>query len=267
MNISIIKENDGRSEKSWRYVHHEMNEQERREFERMMRDDEALRRETKRIRQINGSLRELMPLTEQTEETLVDGILREWERSTVDSPSRIREKFWAPFMEGIRDMIEEWRWPSYAWPSLATVAATVLLVVGIQAYLAGPLEWMRPEISMGVQYRGGEPEKAPSYSRGDILELHGALRRSVEKYYAGMKGGEHPTSWLGRGRKWRLAAKYQELPDGGTQVQVTLYSSRHGTQVKEWSNYYPVLRSFGNEVDKFGEQMVKDLLANETETK
>ena len=50
----------------------------------MMSSDEALRRETEQIRQINGHLRELMPLTEQTEETLADQILEEWERSTVD---------------------------------------------------------------------------------------------------------------------------------------------------------------------------------------
>ena len=264
--MNDIKENGGRSEKSWRYVHYEMDEQERREFEQLMSADEALRRETDQIRQINSSLRELMPLTEQTEETLADQLLREWESSTNTTSLNTRNKVWASLVEGIRNMLEGWRWQPYALRSLATVAATVLLVVGIRAYLAGPVEWMRPEIELGVQYRGeGEPERTPGYTREDILELHRALRRSVEKYYADMKGTEHPRSWLGWGSKWRLAAKYQELPGGGTQVQVILYSSRHGTSVKEWNNYYPDLRSFGNEVDELGEQIVKELIASESE--
>ena len=260
-----LKEKDGRSEKSWRYVHHEMGEQERREFERMMSTDEVLRRDVEHLRQINNNLRELMPLTEQTEETLADQILREWERSTVPSPSNIRAKVWTPFVEGVRTMFDVWRWCPYALRSLAVVAVTILLVVGIQAYLAGPLEWMRPEISLGVQYRGGEPEKAPGDRREDILKLHRVLRRSVEKKIADQEGMEPTRSWLWRERKWRLAAKYQELPGGGTQVQVTLYSSRHGIPLREWNNDYPDLRSFESRVDELGEQIVKELIASERE--
>ena len=264
--MNDIKENGGRSEKSWRYVHREMDERERREFERLMSTDKELRQETDKIRQINSSLRELMPLTEQTEETLADQLLREWESSTNKTSSNTRNKVWASLMEGIRNMLEGWRWQPHVLRSLAAVAATVLLVVGIQAYLAGPLEWMRPEIDFGVQYRGeGEPPRTPGYTREDVLKLHGALRRSVEKYYAGMKGTEHPRSWLRWGSKWRLTAKYQELPGGGTQVQVTLYSSQPRTLVKEWSNYYPDLRSFGYEVDELGDQIVKELVASESE--
>ena len=187
-----------------------MDEPERREFERMMGDDEALRREVDHIRKINSHLRELMPLTEQTEETLADQILQEWERSTVHTSSSTRQKVWTPFVEGIRNLLEGWRWQPYGLRSLATVAATVLLVVGIRAYLAGPLEWMRPEISLGVQYRGEEePERAPGYTREELLELHRALRGSVEKNYADMEGTEHPRSWLGRERSgaWRRSIK------------------------------------------------------------
>jgi hypothetical protein len=263
---SDLKENGGRSEKSWRYVHHEMDEQERREFERLLGSDEALRQKMDQIRHIHDNLRELMPLTEQTEEMLADRIQQEWERSTVNSSPSARKKVWAPFVECIRTTIEAWRWRPYALKSLAAVVAAVLLAVGIRAYLAGPLEWMRPEISVGVRYRGGEPEKAPSYSRDEFLDLHQALRQSVEKYLADTEGTEHTRSWLGREKKWRLAAKYQELPEGGTQVQVTLYSSRYGTRVKEWSNYYPDLRSFENQLDELGKQIVKELVATEPAT-
>lgn len=255
---SKVQEQNERSEKSWRYVHQELDEQESREFERRMGDDEALRREVAHIRQLDGRLRNLMPLTEQAEETLTDQILGEWERSTAGASSETREKIWTPFVKGLRTFFEAWRWRPYALGSLATAAATALLVVGLRAYLAGPLEWMRPEIDLGVQYRGGEPEK--TISREEILKLHGALRRSVEKYYADSKG-----SWQGGERKWRLTTKYQELPGEGTQVRVTLYSSRQRTSVREWNRYYPNLRSFENEVDELGEQIVRELIASEPE--
>ena len=162
-------------------------------------------------------------------------------------------------------MFEVWRWRPYALRSLATVAATVLLVVGIRAYLSGPLEWMRPEISLGVQYRGGEPERPQPYSREELLEIAWRPSPVGRKILCRHESAEHPRSGRGWGRKWRLAAKYQELPGGGTQVQVTLYSSRHGTSLKEWNSYYPNLRSFENDVDELREQIVKELIANEPE--
>jgi hypothetical protein len=261
-----LKEKNNRSEKSWRYVHCEMNDPERLEFERLMSTDEALRRETEQIRRMNGSLRELMPLTEQTEETLADQLLKEWERATIQPSLSARKKIGAFFEEGVQTLLEAWRWRSYGWRSLATVAATILLVVGIRAYWSGPLEWARPEIAYGIQYRGeGEPERAPIHTRDDILNLHKALRKSVEKKIAERESTEHTRSWRGREKKWRLAAKYQELPNGGTQAQVTLYSSRHGAPEKEWSRYYPDLRSWGDQVDELGDQIVKELVTNEPE--
>lgn len=262
-----VKENGGRSEKIWRYVHQEMEEQERQEFERMMDADEALRREMDPIRQLHGSLHKLMPLTEQTEETLADQILRDWEQSTAHFPANPRKNGWTHYVEGVRNIIEGWQWSPYALRSLATVAATVLLVVGIRAYLAGPVEWIRPEIGLGIQYRGdGQPGRTPAYTRDEFLELHRALRQSVDQHLANVEGTEQTRSWLGGGRKWRLAAKYQELPNGGTQVQVTLYSSRDGRWMKEWSNYYPDLHSFENEVDELGKQIVKELMATQSGT-
>ncbi len=261
----VVKNN--RTEEIWEFVHGEADASTRADMETAMETDARLREEVEAVKRLSQQLRDLMPATEGTAEALEDQILAEWEiaegsrhwkpkggQDTMSSPSRRVE---ISRSRALR-----------LWTGMAFAAAAgLILMLGVQYYPQRTIQWARPDIETGVQYRGETVrEKPPIYAKEDMRAFYVTVKQSVQNAHGRLKPSTAGESRLGRKSRWRLSTKLRELPEGKLTVHVEAYDKAEDRIVEDWTAHFLNAETFVSEVDEFGLLIAKKLVtaANST---
>ncbi|MFH0908326.1 MAG: hypothetical protein V1929_06155 [bacterium] len=252
MNTNNEKPN---SEKAWTFVHGELGEDARQDFEGRMSHDGAIRALVGEVQDCDRELRRLAPFASVSEEELQERVLAAWDagqanegdrgnpsirrNSVVLKPASRRPHF--QFNKPVR-------------LAFAAAACGIVAVVGVRQMQTPAFVW-EVEIIQQAKYRGAGGEEAlPRYTRADMTELTSSLRASVEDEFRYLANRDR-TVWPG----WVLSTRIQELESGRLAVQVQAYKSKGEKPIKEWLKNYADAQSFRARVYDYGRQIVEDL--------
>jgi hypothetical protein len=208
-----------------------MDDREREDMVRAMRDDPELRAEVLRVERADRLFGTLIPRVDDAvdEEALERKILAAWERDTGRGASPSAEEA-APAPAGApaRPLI-----PFALRPVLA-LAACLAVLLGAHIATAPPaLQWMDPDLGVRVD-RGADPAST-AYREEDLVRLAGEFEQTLRDAYRARRGHSAPADWLRRRPDWRLRIHLHELDDGLLQAEVDALRADGDAPVRTWS--------------------------------
>lgn len=238
----------------WAYLHDALDADARRDLERRMAADAALRARCGQARRLDRLLRADLPRiaagTGDEEEALAEQVLAAWDRDQQASAASAPA---APPAARAR----RFRLPPFPQPSLAlrlglAGMAAALLVVALLPALRKPpalppAAWA-PVAFAPLSYRGAldAPPAAGRLGRRDAARMQAALSDAIDWALAD-RCGRLPDGLT-------LALRINELPDGAFAAIVRAEDAA-GRPLGEWSGDYSCLERFFEQADASAEQI------------
>jgi hypothetical protein len=160
-----VKDGEETNNKAWAYIHRELDDGARAEFELAMQKDVSLARLVEEVKQADREFARLLPLSEQSPDVLEEKILEAWESSQAP-----KQKQHAPVV------LPSWGFGANS--GWVLLAACLILGMGIHWFAGGPLEWKSQNLA--TVYRG---EGSSPYSDEELTRLGEQVRDQLVLEY------------------------------------------------------------------------------------
>ncbi|QHI69068.1 anti-sigma factor family protein [Tichowtungia aerotolerans] len=218
------------SKQIWAYLHRELSDTEKSQFEQALQEDSDLRQAYEEQMSTHAALGELLtPSVEEilSEEELTEKLIAEW---AAEHPEQLEDR-----TPKTRRKILPFALP------LAAAAALVILF----ALPSGPIRWQSTVYGSAPRLRGDSAEQS-RYTKAQFKQAVGELQKTVE-------------SSCDASKKWTLRIYLQELADGALGIEVTGHSHHNTGLSKVWEKSFQSLENFREEVPRFGKQIANEL--------
>ena len=241
-----------------RYVHHELDEPARQDFERRLNSETDLKLQVWEARHMHLRLKPLLKWAALDDETLTDYILEEMnkaETSAGDSASGVIVPF--PTQRTSVKVTGRRRRP-LRW--MGAAAAVALIWLGYNLSVS-PLDWQQPVIRQQVDYRQpGEPASKSRYQPEQLLD---SVRYLEKQCMASYRAAASRSLWrsLSGQSDWVLAVTVQEIPRGRLVLGVTAVHTDDPSQQRNYSGMYKDLEEFSSDAEALGRHIGTDLAA------
>lgn len=233
-----MNEEHPENRKTWAYLHGELTGPERAAWEADQRRDPEQARAVKSARQADATLRMALPHAGQSEEKLVDQILRAYDQDQA-APAEAP----GPLFAALRGW---WGWPAWA---------TAIVLAGALG-LAG---WLRPEaLSWTTRTEILVARGAPSGTlpAPELTRLTVEFMRAVGDAYAEAR----PRELMRWTSDWRMTLAVREREEGGWTVSTTA-RSRQGDRRLSWERQYADEQVLREDVGVLARQVAGELVA------
>ena len=226
-----------------RYVHGEITELERQEFEVRFRESSALRQEVEVARQISTRMKSLRGAVGNDWEKLADRIVHEIEIDEAVCETPVRRKSRLILFRSV---------------TVLAAAAAIVLLLAVPRYLTNPIDWGPPIVGQDAQLRqpGETTQSLRKYTQEELRQSFDRFRVSLDREY------RHSSSGLREffsHRKWKLSTSIQEMRAGRVAVFVAAARSDESSRPREWTEYYHDLNAWRDDADALGARIAKEL--------
>ena len=241
-------------ERIWAYLHDELSAAERDAVDHVIASDPELAHRMTASRRLDASLRELLPVADETDEQLVHRIAQ-----SLDTPGGIAI---APAPEDRKPHLGLLRprhrnsghglryWP---WNMLLAAAALLLICLGVFTHFPGPIAADRIDYRP-LQYRQADSPR-PVYSRPDANRCGSQLAAAIESAY------RKRTDMLRFSRpQWDLQVVFAELAGNRFTIQLEARRSKDAETAWTESRSFSSMQSF----ERVHEEWAQDVAATLT---
>lgn len=254
-----MTQDDSRKEQAWAYVHGQLDESARREFERLLESDRDLAFLVKQARAMDKRLRRLMPLSRMTEEELEEKILKEWEKSQAAGVAEARPAF-AAFVASLADKAAAWLFPMPVLRVAVVVAVCLLAAVGVYHYNLDSLCWEAARIASSPGYRGEAAAEKPAYGLRDLEMFTADVQKRIQASYDELAPPRGAWQRLTGQRRWTLRTELQVLPTGRLLLRTSALDGRTEAEAAEWVEYFEGPGASEESREAFARRVVRDLI-------
>ncbi|MFC1468180.1 hypothetical protein ACFLQY_05825 [Verrucomicrobiota bacterium] len=214
----------------WAYLHDELAQEQRQQFEATLENSGELRQALEERQSTHKELQALLPLLEDEDTRTAEALLAEWETEHPKYQEQPPRKKIIKF------------------PLLAAAAAALVMLV-MQPWSQGPIDWQRTAIGAAPQLRG-ESGVHGHYSSGKLRQAARDLQEATETRL--MELTDTPAAW-------RLQIAMQELAEGALDVEVSGHPRSQPEQTEIWSRTFVSLPAFREGTGSFAHQIAEDI--------
>lgn len=245
-----MNDHDEQCEKAWRVVHGELASDERARLLRSLKDDPAMDRQLRQVRQMDRLLRALLPIAARPEADLEADILQAWEREHARETGRAGVSSWT---EQLWDWLGSWQ------PAMA-VAAVVLLILGASGALYYTLRMPQDVVWERVTW-------LPPEGRGAETSPEATADPALESTFCETIGAALKQASRGepRGRRiseaWTLSAALTPTDGQALQVRVRAAPHQAGLGPLSWMTVLPATGDVQDTARQLAATMERDMRA------
>ena len=241
--------------KIWRYVHGAMNRGEEGQFKADIKHNRDLQKQVDSRNAMQNKLSDLMPVSEVTEERIVDHFLQEYKSYAATCPAQSSDKNIIPFPTTKSSPIRK---PSYwAGGLIALAAALMILLVGRNTYIS-PITWNDPQILQSATFRTeGASESTATIEPDSMKSMVHQLQQTIAATYNQSAEKTHAFSLFPRS-DWALSTTVQETQPG--KIALTIVAVKPGTDIeKDWTRFYYSPAELQNDIHTLADQIAEEL--------
>ncbi len=222
-------------DKLWRLVDDQLEPAARADLEQQLFQRPDLRQALEDRRRFDRDVRAAFRRAARSQEELADECLAAFERDQAQA------------------RVETPRGKLIPWPrlfsTLVSVAAIILLFVGVSSRMAGPLRWAAEE---GAGMRGDPAAAGPAAGWRKLVmdELQAAYRRTLPP------GEGH---WLrGPQSPWRWSVSATPTADGAILIQASIRAAPAAPVAREWEQVFADEAALRRDLPAWAEQVIRD---------